>query len=121
MAESEERRPVLQMTAFGAPVEPEVKVSSSVVAGSFASGMSGSCSCSADATASCHCGLSMVRTRSASTPVSSPSKSAAWPESVTMRSQSTPRMSEASSAPRRVGLMPTIVAPASAPAPIRKM
>ena len=43
MAESEERRPVLQMTAFGAPVEPEVKVSSSVVEGSFASGMSGSC------------------------------------------------------------------------------
>ena len=121
MAERDARRPVLQITAFGAPVDPEVKVSSSVVDGSLASGMSGRSTSAAASSASAHRGPSIVRTRSASTPVSRPSSSAAWSESVTMRSQSTPRMSAASSAPRRVGLIPTIVAPASAPAPIRKM
>ena len=121
MAESDAMRPVLQTTALGAPVEPEVKVSSSMVEGSCASGTSGSSAPSAALSASAHRGLSMVRTRSASTPVSSPSSSAACAESVMMTSQSAPRMSAASSAPRRVGLMPTMVAPANAPAPIRKM
>ncbi len=34
-------RPVVQMTAFGSPVEPEVNSSSSVVSGSPAAGASG--------------------------------------------------------------------------------
>ena len=56
-------------------------------------------------------------TRPAAAPRSSPSSRCAWRLSVTMSWQSAWEMSRLSSAPRRVGLTPTITASMSAAAP----
>ena len=106
-------RPVEHMTALGAPVEPEVNSSASRVWGSRASsGWSLGSAPAWSVSSPRHCSESM--SNCAAVPVSRPSSRAVPSESVTITSQSTPRMSEASSAPRRVGLMPTMDTPASA-------
>src|SRR5947209_1645466 len=107
-------------TALGAPVDPDVKRSTISEDGS------GSSSGSLEEIAGEFRQLfprersSTTRIRSASTPVSSAASVRRPASSVTISWQSVCVMSRASSPPRRVGLMPTTVAPASAAPPSQK-
>ena len=108
-------RSLVHTTALGALVEPEVKSKKS---GSDPSG-------ALFARSSASNGGSVGRTASTSTnavagtPQSSPSKVERPAASVTIIWQSVWRTSRANSAPRRVGLMPTMHEPVSAAAPIQ--
>ncbi len=106
-------RPCVTRTAFGAPVDPDVKMSANSASGPGSS--DGSSAPSLVSNRRRHSSPSTVSTRSGPTARSSPSSRPTSRSSVMISWQSVWRMSRASSSPRRVGLIPTIVAPASAP------
>src|SRR5262245_17618049 len=105
-------RPELHTTAFGALVDPDVKSSRSRVSG--AGRASGAAAPAWSPSRASYAAVPTVRSESDGTPRSSPVSRAAPSPSVTTSWQSVCRTSCASSAPLRVGLMPTTAAPASA-------
>ncbi len=102
-------RPCVMRTALGAPVEPEVKMRTNRSPGSTARPKPAH-----EAPAGTGSSIHPGPTTSTGAPGSSPSSNPASPGPVTTRPQSVCRTSRASSAPRRVLLRPTTVAPASA-------
>ena len=112
-------RPWLTRTALGAPVEPEVNRSRYSTSGPGSSDGTSPSSVAAGRSGE-YAGASQSRTRPGSTPVSRPSSSGSCAASVTMSWHAVCLMSRASSCPRRVGLIPTTVAPARAAPPRRK-
>ena len=111
------RRPELQTTAFGALVEPDVKSSSSRASGAGSGDGNGAPSYSPNR--ALYAPDPTVSIASGGMPRSSPASVSAPASSDTTSWQSVWRTSCASSAPRRVGLMPTTAAPASAAPPIQ--
>src|SRR2546421_120029 len=111
-------RPWVHRTALGLPVEPDVNSRSSRADGSGSAAGGGV----PPTSASCfsYAGVPATRTRSASI-ASGASASSACPAASAISSwQSVWRMSAVSSDPRRGGVTPTSVAPASAAAPSQK-
>ena len=109
------RRPCDRRHAFGAPLVPDVKRSKYSAVSSTGSSRSGVPAYGARTCA--YSGVSTSRRRPFATPRSRPSRRWTWRPSVTMSWQSVWVMSRASSAPRRVGLMPTTTVPVTAAAP----
>ena len=111
------KRPCVHRTAFGRPVEPDVKMRrnrSSSCTG--ASGYEAGC----DATRAAYSALSIISTRSSATSVSTPSSSVRDFSSVTSSWQSVCRTSIPSWSPRYVELTPTMTAPDNAAAVSQK-
>ena len=95
-------------TALGAPVVPDVNSRKIWSDGfTFVVGRGASAN---GASVSAYAASSMTRTRPSAAPSSSPSSSSRWRRSVTMSWHSVWLMSRSRPSPRRVGLMPTIVA-----------
>ena len=107
--------PWLMRTALGAPVVPEVKISMKMSRGVTSTSVSAAPANGASAAS--HAGVSVTNRASRGTASPVPSSSGRCSVSVTSSAQSVWVTSRARSAPRRVGLMPTSVAPLIAAAP----